>query len=56
MNMTHCINCSSQLYIQLETRRHSIVLCDACGMDLEVASVEPDLVLQIPQDDLYWGE
>ena len=54
--MTNCINCSTELYIQKETELHSIVLCDACGMDLEIASVDPDLILQIPQDDMYWGE
>jgi len=54
--MTECIVCSSDLYVQEETEVRGIVLCDACGIDLEVAEVYPELVFRMPEDDIYWGE
>lgn len=54
--MTECIVCSSDLYIQEETEVHEIVICDACGIDLEVVEVDPELVFRMSQDDIHWGE
>lgn len=54
--MTQCILCSTDLYLERETCIHGIVHCQACGIDLEIAAVEPELVLQLSGDDIHWGE
>ena len=54
--MTECIVCSSELNLQNETTLNGIVLCDSCGVDLQITAVDPAIEFRLPEDDIYWGE
>ena len=56
MSKTTCPECAAEITFQEGTQECEIIVCADCGVDLEVASVEPAEVILAPMEQEDWGE
>jgi alpha-aminoadipate carrier protein LysW len=54
--MVECIICGGDLFISPETEPHEIIMCDDCGSELEIITVDPFTVERAPEEEEDWGE
>lgn len=54
--MPNCPECGSALALDDDVIAHEIVECSACGVELEVVSVDPVEVTLAPEEEEDWGE
>jgi len=54
--MPNCPECGSELNLGKDAMAHEIVECAACGVELEVISVDPVAVALAPEEEEDWGE
>ena len=54
--MARCPECNAKLVVAPDLERWDRIFCEACGIELEVISVDP-LVLEVaPEEAEDWGE
>jgi alpha-aminoadipate carrier protein LysW len=52
-----CPECEGNVALKPDTMEGEIVVCADCGVDLEVRSLAPNVVLELaPQEAEDWGE
>lgn len=52
-----CPECEGTVLLKADTMEGEIVVCGDCGVDLEVRSLTPSVVLELaPQEAEDWGE
>ena len=52
-----CPECEGNVALKPDTMEGEIVVCADCGIDLEVRSLAPNVVLELaPQEAEDWGE
>jgi len=54
--MIECPECGSRLKIPQDVVENEIIDCSACGVELEVISVDPLQVDLAPEEQEDWGE
>jgi alpha-aminoadipate carrier protein LysW len=54
--MTDCIVCGSSLNLEDDIEVNEIIMCDECGMELEVVDTNPFSVQEAPEEEEDWGE
>ncbi len=56
MMKTTCLICDGLLQFQKDTILNEIILCDDCGTELEVISIDPPKVAEAPMEEEDWGQ
>ena len=52
-----CPECDAHVKLPDDVEKHEIVVCDDCGVELEVFAVEPVIELTLaPEEEEDWGE
>lgn len=51
-----CPECSAAVAFARAPRRHEVCRCSGCGVELEVAAVEPLTLEVAPEVEEDWGE
>ena len=56
MATVSCPECAAELNLVEGTEVGEIIVCSDCGVDLEVAALEPAEVQIAPREEEDWGE
>ena len=56
VQVSTCPECGSELELGREVIVHEIIDCSACGVELEVVSLDPIKIELAPQEEEDWGE
>lgn len=51
-----CPECGGDVPLTDDTIVHEIVVCPDCGMELEVAELDPPTLVEAPEEEEDWGE
>ncbi len=54
--MAECPTCGAELNVPEGTEQNEIIMCEDCGTELEVTSLDPLEVQEAPQEEEDWGE
>ena len=51
-----CPDCNAFINVDSEATLHEIVSCPCCGLELEIISLDPLLLQEVPLEGEDWGE
>jgi len=54
--MVECVVCGAELELSEDTEVNEIIMCEECGSELEVVSLEPPKLDMAPEEEEDWGE
>jgi len=54
--MAECPECVAQIELPADTVVAEIVVCQDCGVELEVVSIDPASLAMAPEEEEDWGE
>ena len=54
--MAECVICGAEVTLDDATIKGELVECEACGSELEVASIDPIELAEAPTEQEDWGE
>lgn len=54
--MIECVTCGAELNIKAGTELNEIIICNDCGAELEVVSLNPLKIAEAPKEEEDWGE
>ena len=54
--MVECVVCGAELKLSEDTEINEIIMCEECGSELEVVSLEPPKLDMAPEEEEDWGE
>jgi alpha-aminoadipate/glutamate carrier protein LysW len=56
MSAVECPECAAEVSLAVGTEEGEIIVCQDCGVDLEVLSLSPVEVALAPMEQEDWGE
>ena len=56
MNQVICPECAADNTLQADTVQNEIIVCESCGVDLEIVSLSPPAAELAPMEEEDWGE
>ena len=51
-----CPECDADITLEPGTEENEIIVCQDCGVDLEVTSLDPPTIELAPMEEEDWGE
>ena len=54
--MMKCIECGTDIVLPEDVMENELIDCDACGIELEVISIDPLKLDLAPEEQEDWGE
>ena len=54
--MVECVVCGAELELPENTEVNEIIMCEECGSELEVVSLDPPKLDMAPEEEEDWGE
>ena len=54
--MMKCIECGTDIVFPEDVMENELIDCDACGIELEVISIDPLKLDLAPEEQEDWGE
>ena len=54
--MIKCIECGTEIVLPNDVVENEILDCEACGIELEVISLDPPELALAPEEQEDWGE
>ncbi|MEF8847705.1 MAG: lysine biosynthesis protein LysW [Candidatus Thermoplasmatota archaeon] len=54
--MVNCTICDAGLNLSEDVEVNEIIMCEECGAELEVRSINPPEIQEAPQVEEDWGE
>lgn len=55
-NQTQCPECDANIVLDKSTEKGEVISCKDCSVELEVVSLQPLIINNLPKMDEDWGE